>query len=437
MALASAKPTTDTSSEPEVQPEVETEGLPRVQPGIETGGANGPKSRPEVEPAPVVDDAYRFVSAPDLLNQDVADLTAGGRKKFRDPRTGRIANSTNRSYDVALRRVLGDMASHGATDLLVAGDLVEGRWGRDDTRSGVFGPVRTDRQRLAATRRAARVYYPAWRQRSRDAGLTPYPAVGDHELGDDPWRMSGDAWARFKVRHVNQFRGLFARTMLNRANGKPRFTDRPGGGQARDTAYAVRLSDEVLLVTLDVFTRRGPTVRARVDQAQLQWLRKVLARAKAQDIPWVVVQGHTPIIQPVRYRNSSALRYVGGTDSALWRTMVAGGVDVYLCGEVHDQTASRADGIVQVAHGSLFYRGEASYVLGQASADRLVLENHQFRGAIGFGDRLWSTARLGRPGHVSYPRTSVVTGVLDAHRTDDGGIDVDEATGTFAPLPPR
>ena len=83
--------------------------------------------------------------------------------------------------------------------------------------------------------------------------------------------------------------------------------------------------------------------------------------------------------------------------------MVDGGVDVYLSGEVHDQTVHERDGILQVSHGSLLYRGEASYVLGQATADRLVLENHQFRGEIGFEDRLWTTSREGAPGHISYP----------------------------------
>ena len=56
---------------------------------------------------------------------------------------------------------MDEMASHGTRDVLVAGDLVEGRWGRDDSRSGVFGPVRTEAQRLRAWRRAAAVYYPA------------------------------------------------------------------------------------------------------------------------------------------------------------------------------------------------------------------------------------------------------------------------------------
>ena len=135
----------------------------------------------------------------------------------------------------------------------------------------------------------------------------------------------------------------------------------------------------------------------------------------------------------VRTRNSSHLVYEKGYRSDLWKAMVRGGVDVYLSGEVHDQTVRERDGIVQVSHGSLLYRGEASYVVGQATADELVLENHQFRGTIGFEDRLWTTSRQGAPGHISYPGSSVVTGTLEAHRTASGGVEVDEAAGVLKP----
>ena len=170
-----------------------------------------------------------------------------------------------------------------------------------------------------------------------------------------------------------------------------------------------------------------------VDRAQLKWLRQVLRRARRDDVPWVMVQGHTPMTGDVRTRNSSHLVYERGVRSALWRTMVAGGVDVYLSGEVHDQTVHQRDGILEVSHGSLLYRGEASYVVGQATADRLVLENHQFDGTIGFEDRLWTTSRQGAPGHITYPGPSIVTGTLVASRTRRGGLRVDEAAGVLTP----
>jgi hypothetical protein len=292
--------------------------------------------------------------------------------------------------------------------------------------------VRTEAQRLRAWRRAAAVYYPAWQERFADHGLTTYPAVGDHEIGDDPWRARDDVWIDFKRRHVPQFKRIYAEQMLTGADGKPRFAERPPG-QARRTAYAVRLDPDVLLVTIDVFERRGGDVHMSVDPTQLRWLKGVLRQARKDDVPWVMVQGHVPMTKKVRTRNSSHLVYEKGARSELWRAMVRGGVDVYLSGVVHDQTVHVRDGILQVSHGSLFYRGEASYVVGQATADRLVLENHQFQGEIGFEDRLWTTSRQGAPGHISYPDASVVTGTLEASRTRSGGMKVDDAAGVLRP----
>ena len=83
---------------------------------------------------------------------------------------------------------MGEMASHGTDDVLVAGDLVEGRWGRDDSRSGVFGRCAPRPSGCAPGGGRPRVYYPAYRQRFADHGLRTYTAVGDHEIGDDPWR---------------------------------------------------------------------------------------------------------------------------------------------------------------------------------------------------------------------------------------------------------
>ena len=170
-----------------------------------------------------------------------------------------------------------------------------------------------------------------------------------------------------------------------------------------------------------------------VDPAQLDWLERVLRRARRAEVPWVMVQGHTPMPGSVRVRNSTHLVYEKGRASDLWRTMVDGGVDVYLSGEVHDQTVRQRDGILEVSHGSLFYRGEASYVVGQVTGDQLVLENRQFRGTVGFDSRLWTTSSQGAPAQISYPFRSIVTGTLVARRTRAGGLRVDDAEGVLTP----
>jgi len=84
---------------------------------------------------------------------------------------------------------------------------------------------------------------------------------------------------------------------------------------------------------------------------------------------------HTPILWPVRARASSRLHIEGGRDSAVWKTMAKGGVDLYLCGEVHAITCTNADGIEQIVHGSLFgYVNTVNYLVATVWPDRMRLE---------------------------------------------------------------
>ena len=144
-----------------------------VLPGPSAGGA-----AVTAEEAPL-----RLLSSPDFLNADVADLGRGPSRWS----PGRSENGINKSYRRALDRILDDWAAQDPAAVLVAGDLVNGRWGRDDRRVGTFGPVRTPPQQKAAVRRAARTYYPQWLERFREHGLEVFPSTGDHEYGDNDW----------------------------------------------------------------------------------------------------------------------------------------------------------------------------------------------------------------------------------------------------------
>lgn len=148
----------------------------------ETGerAATNPGDRPTVRGLPRIDGAYRFVSHPDFLNQDVGDVRSSPFWRRGMP------NSTNDSYEASLDHVIGQMLRHDPEALLVAGDMVEGAWGQDVTRAGVFGPTSTLDQRRRAVREAARVYLKQWHQRFAERGLPVLPAIGDHEIGDDP-----------------------------------------------------------------------------------------------------------------------------------------------------------------------------------------------------------------------------------------------------------
>ena len=348
---------------------------------------------------------FSFVSMPDFLNADVADLSESAEHwQVGDP------NSTTPAYEAQIGVVLDDVARQGATDVLVAGDMVEGRWGVDVERTGIFGPTNTYDQKVAAVRRAAAAYYPAWQQRYAVRGLRTYTAIGDHEIGDNPWGVRGDGpYARFKHRALQLFKNQWAR----RLNGSgSRFADHPPSGQASRTAYATYLHSEVLLVTVDMFRRTRTGVAVGPGASQTEWLRGTLATARANDVDWVVVQGHVPVLRPVRQTRSSRLSVPGGARSDFWQLLTRYGVDLYLAGEVHRTTARRNQRVTQISHGGLFYAGAARYLVGRVYGSRLEVETRALDGRVLGGEYLWQTMRREAPSRISYPSQSVRTGSM-------------------------
>jgi hypothetical protein len=350
----------------------------------------------------------RLLSSPDFLNADVANLRRGPGAW----RPSRSRNGTSAAYERAIGTVLDDWAGQDPAAVLVAGDLVNGRWDRDDHHTGTFGPVRTRSQRAKAVHRAAATYYPQYLDRFREHGLTLYPAIGDHEYGDNPWPGS-------KRRLAPVFAREFARHFTRGPGGHPRFADHPGGRHA-GTAYAWRPSSDVQVVSIDPFDITAGHSRLRLDAAQQRWLKRVLRRAQADGVRWTIVQGHVPVLEPVRARGSSELHYPGGARSGLWRIFERYGVDLYLCGEVHDVTASEAGGVVQLAHGGAFQYGLTTYALLDVHDDRIEvsLEDYDVRVRTA-GRRLWETARAGLPASIRVAPEPFTIGTLTLGATGE------------------
>ncbi|MEO9322946.1 metallophosphoesterase [Nocardioides sp. C4-1] len=365
-----------------------------------------------------VEPDLRLVSSPDLLNADVGDLRRGPNRWT--PR--RSTNSTNPAYERAIGAVLDDWQQLDPAAVLVAGDLVNGRWGFDDDGTGTFGPVTTLKQRKAAVRRAARTYYPQWQQRFDDRGLPVFPSVGDHEFGDSPFHPG-------KRRLATTFRQEFARQFTTNRDGSPRYADHPQG-PARLTAFAGRPSPDLQIVSLDVFDITAKRARIRIDPQQLRWLERVLAQARADRVRWIVVESHVPIIFPVRARASSALHYEGGTSSRLWRVMKKYGVDLYLSGEVHDTQLAERDGIVQVSHGGAFQFGLTTALVLDFYGGNLLLtlRDYDVHTRDG-GRRLWETRRRGLAPRVSTRRGPRIIGT--ATLTQSGLVDT---SGILTPV---
>ena len=345
----------------------------------------------------------RLLSSPDFLNADVGDLRRGPGSW--DP--SRSANSTSPAYERAIDHVLDDWERQQPDAVLVAGDLVDGRWGRDSHHTGTFGPVDTAAHRATAARLAAATYYPQYLRRFREHHLDLYPAAGDHEYGDNPWTTS-------KRRLAPVFQEQFARYFTRTPSGRPRFRDHPTGPHA-GTAYAFRPAPDVQVVSIDPFDIAADHARIRVDRPQLRWLVGVLRRAQSDGVRWTIVQGHVPILEPVRSRGSSDLHYPGGSRSRLWRVFERYGVDVYLCGEVHDVTATTQDGILQLTHGGAFQFGLTTYALLDVHDDRIDVTLRDY--AVKVRDardhsRLWETVRSGLKKWIRVDRDPVTIGTL-------------------------
>ena len=343
---------------------------------------SGQLSPREIEPisAAAGPPLFTFVSMPDFLNTDIGDtrLRAGRGWEPGDP------NSTNASWARALDVILDEVQAESPAAVLVAGDLVEGHWGIDIDRTGIFGPVRTRPQRRAAITNAGNLYYGEWAKRFSDRGLRVLPAIGDHEVGDNPWPAGS-----FKLAAVPTYKRVWAKKFTRTATGN-RFPLRPIGTNFEDTAYSVRIAN-TLFVTVDVFKPTEDGMRVTVSGGQLSWLDRMLGRARRSGIKHIIVQGHTPVLGPVRNRHSSELTMPDREDSAFWRLLERHDVDLYLAGEMHDMTTRTEGGVVQVVHGALATWGEANYLVGRVYRDRIELRLKKFHGVVTNRKKIWNT----------------------------------------------
>jgi hypothetical protein len=343
---------------------------------------------------------FTFASLPDFFNGDVADLSVlstwdGG------------ANSVNQYWLDAIDHCLGAVAAHRPDAVFVAGDAVEGHWNLDSDGRQLFGPVRQgiDPESLAMCRQAITtagdVHYDFYADLFSSRGLTLYPAIGDHELLDDLPGPLNDRWSpsgfhrgvpdnRYHL--VDHCKRVWA-GHFTRPDGTARYHRRPVGTASEWTAYAVSFADALTLITVDMFLRTETGVRLGVFHGQLRWLTQEIRRAKRRGHV-VVVQGHMPMVVPTRSFHSGRLHLPEGTRSTLYRTLHREGVDLFLCGEVHDSTAIQHGrrGTLQVSHGCIF-RDAFPFLVGRLYEDgRLVLDLHETLVAEASAENgIWST----------------------------------------------
>jgi hypothetical protein len=296
-------------------------------------------------------DRYTFVSAPDSWNADIGDVRGAVGWDVGEP------NSINGSWRQSIDTVLTRMASHRPRFALVAGDLVNGHWYMDANNVQTMGRIDGLGSQRLAIRRAAAIYYSAYKQQFATHDLTLHPALGDHDIGDNPWPPE-------RRPLVPVYRRAFSDAFTFGRGGFVYASHPPAGTQHARTAYAFR-EGPVLFVTVDVFhqERRG-RVRATVTGSQLRWLRGVLRDGNRDpDIKFILVQGHVPVMRPITGGyHSSELTMRFGRRNRFWRLLKAEHVDAYLAGEFHSIHIANDGGLEQLVHGSILGVGAFSYL---------------------------------------------------------------------------
>ena len=330
----------------------------------------------------------RFTSVPDIFNWNISNPQPG--------------------WEETLNWFFDRLQKEGPDFTLNAGDIMDARWWDD----------------AAQVKRKTEQYWGGFTKRFNDRGMTLYLAPGDHEYGDD---------GGLKIGHIARaFGEQFTRLMGMPRNG-------PANHMGR--AFSVRKGN-LLVVTLDTFEDQGARFGYTVGGEQLAWLEKTF-KANA-DAEFIIVQGHLPIVGPVRSKNSSASMLDGGADSNLWKLMVKHGVHVYLCGEHHRITVKKQDGIWQIVHGALWgTQTDLNYLRGSVRSKEMTLELLEF-------DVEYSGGYIGdhpHRGEKNKPRENValtaktksagprVTGTLVLSVGSDGLVEATKAAGWFEVKP--
>jgi hypothetical protein len=239
--------------------------------------------------------------------------------------------------------------NYGGDLMLLPGDSNDGHWDEPGFIKKTFPGSTTEEAIL----KAGKLCYGGMIDAFKRGGYSKLiMAVGDHEMGDNPW-PAGSAVARCQP----QFREAFANAFNTNPDGGGFLYDQPVGTAAsrplgtkyENTSYATRHKN-VLFVTVDAFHQEDPdkkigdegSVTGTVTGEHLRWLDSVLSEARNDvSIKHIFVQAHLPVIYPVRKVNSSGMMMDDGIDNPFWQTLRKYKVDIYFAGEVHANTVTK------------------------------------------------------------------------------------------------
>jgi hypothetical protein len=287
--------------------------------------SNSDKLNEKVSDSPYQQDEanFHFTSIPDFFNWNI---------KYPQP-----------GWEEAVDWFLLRIKEEGPAFTLHAGDIMDARWwsGKEEVIWETYN------------------YWGGFRRRFEDKNIKLYIAPGDHEYGDDQG---------LKKMHLTP---VFAKQFV-------KIFDMPLNGpeHMKELAYSFSI-ENLAVISVNTFEDAGDHLSMTVSGKQLEWFNEQLIQY--QDKEFIIVQGHVPVVGPVKSKNSSANMLEGGVETEFWKTMVKYGVDVYLCGEHHRITAMKHDGIWQIVHGALWgTQPDVNYLKGSVYQGKLKLELFEF-----------------------------------------------------------
>lgn len=245
--------------------------------------------------------------------------------------------------------------NHGGDLVMIPGDTNYGQWDTDRFRNNFFPEM--EREEVVLT--AGKNCFSTIRKLFKKIGWNKLLiAIGDHELGDNDWVAGSN-----KVKFLPAFRKAFVDSlyrdyetgyfMYSKKIGDAPST--PWGSEFQFTSFA-HVHKNVLIVTVDEFLLTDQSdyfdrakgvggngvVTGDITGRHLDWFVNVLKEARADEtVKHIIVQGHLPIIQPVRSVRSSSLYLDNNENSAFWKAMEQYKVDIYFSGEVHSFTTDK------------------------------------------------------------------------------------------------
>ena len=302
-------------------------------------------------------ETWRFIDAPDLHNVELfAEIWEDAWTDDFDS----YEAYRKHHLEIKLKKFKRIQETYGAELFVSPGDCNNGRWDAWGWSKNVAYrtkflsiPEYANLNKQEVILKASQYCYSALNELVFGSGYKEFfMAVGDHELGDNPWPKGGE-----RPETLPAFRQGFANSYtLKEPNGESRFNKPIGNAPARpigtiyeNTSYAAQYKN-VLFISVDVFRFEGKDkvlgeqglVSGDIAGKHLEWLENVLKEAQdISSIKHIVVQSHLPIIYPVRKYQSSGLMMHNTRENVLLKTMRNYNVDLYLAGEVHMNTLTK------------------------------------------------------------------------------------------------